>query len=118
ELIQGGVTTFCDMYYFEEEVAQATQAAGVRAVLGQTILGKPAPDAPQPYGGIDRACQFVEAWRWDSLITPAFAPHAPYTCDEEHLQIINQLSESYGVPLVMHLAEMTFELEEFARRYG
>lgn len=118
ELIQGGVTTFCDMYYFEEEVAKAVQAAGVRAVLGQTILGKPAPDAPQPYGGIDRACQFVEAWRGDSLITPAFAPHAPYTCDEEHLQIINQLSESYGVPLVMHLAEMTFEVEEFARRYG
>lgn len=111
ELIQSGVTTFCDMYYFEEEVALATKAAGVRAVLGQTILNKPSADAREPYGGLALAKAFIKKWKSDPLITPAFAPHAPYTCDDEHLLAIDERSNELAVPIVMHLAEMPYEVE-------
>jgi cytosine/adenosine deaminase-related metal-dependent hydrolase len=118
ELIQGGVTTFCDMYYFEDEVAKAVSDFGMRAVLGETILSKPAPDSSEPYGGIEYARGFISKWKGDSLITPAFAPHAPYTCDDQHLMEIMKLADELDVPITMHLSEMLHEMEEFDSKYG
>jgi cytosine/adenosine deaminase-related metal-dependent hydrolase len=110
EMIQGGVTTFVDMYYFEDEVARATKKIGLRAILGESIVNFPAPDAAEPYGGIAYAEKFIAQYRNDPLITPAFAPHAPYTVDGEHLKLINQKSEALNVPMLMHVAEMTDEV--------
>jgi cytosine/adenosine deaminase-related metal-dependent hydrolase len=118
ELIQGGVTTFCDMYYFEDEVAKAVKDFGMRAVLGETILSKPSPDSSEPYGGIEYAKGFISKWKGDSLITPAFAPHAPYTCDDNHLMEIRRLADELDVPITMHLSEMLHEMEEFDSKYG
>lgn len=118
ELIQGGVTTFCDMYYFEDEVAKAVKDFGMRAVLGETILSKPSPDSSEPYGGIGYAKGFISKWKGDSLITPAFAPHAPYTCDDNHLMEIRRLADELDVPITMHLSEMLHEMEEFDSKYG
>jgi 5-methylthioadenosine/S-adenosylhomocysteine deaminase len=81
EMIQSGTTTYVDMYYFEEEIARATKAAGMRAVLGQTILRFPVPDAKTAAEGLARASRFVKEFQNDDLITPAFAPHAMYTLD-------------------------------------
>lgn len=118
ELIQGGVTTICDMYYFEDEVAKAVKEFGIRAVLGETILSKPSPDSDEPYGGIEYAKRFISKWKGDSLITPAFAPHAPYTCDDSHLMEIRMLADELDVPITMHLSEMLHEMEEFDSKYG
>ncbi|MBP1918992.1 amidohydrolase [Youngiibacter multivorans] len=118
ELIQGGVTTFCDMYYFEDEVAKAVRDFGMRAVLGETILSKPSPDSSEAYGGIEYAKRFISKWKGDSLITPAFAPHAPYTCDDQHLMEIKKLADELDVPITMHLSEMLHEMEEFDSKYG
>ncbi len=79
EMIEGGVTTFADMYYFEDEVARAAKKIGLRSVLGETIVNFPAPDATEPYGGLAYAKKFAAQFRGDPLITPALAPHAPYT---------------------------------------
>ncbi|MEY3701379.1 MAG: hypothetical protein RLZZ188_1610 [Verrucomicrobiota bacterium] len=115
EMIEGGVTTFADMYYFEEEVARAARLAGMRGVLGQTIVNFPAPDAPQPYGGIELARRFIAAHRGDPLITPAFAPHAPYTVEPDRLREIARLAEELDAPVLMHVAEMTDEVAALRR---
>ena len=118
ELIQGGVTTLCDMYYFEDEVARATDKAGLRAVLGETIVNFPAPDAPEPYGGIDYARDFISRWKDHPLITPAVAPHAPYTLDGEHMKVCHDLAAAEDVPFTFHLSEMPFEMEQFEKEFG
>src|SRR4051812_8586450 len=79
EMIRSGTTTFCDMYYFESDIARETKAAGLRGVLGETLLDFPAPDNKTWEAGIEYMRAYVKQWKGDRLITPAFAPHAPYT---------------------------------------
>ena len=110
EMIEGGVTTMVNSYYFEEEFAAVVKKAGMRAVLGQTVINFPAPDAPEPYGGLALAKKFATAWRGDPLITPAISPHAPYTVDVEHLRLVATLSAELDLPVLIHLAEMTEEM--------
>lgn len=118
EMIEGGVTTMVNMYYFEDEIARAAKQAGMRAVLGQTVINFPAPDAPEPYGGIALARKFAAAHRDDPLITPAIAPHAPYTVDREHLLQIAALSRELDLPVMMHVAEMTEEMTSLRKDYN
>lgn len=110
EMIEGGVTTFANMYYFEDELARAVKQVGMRAVLGQTIINFPAPDAPEPYGGFALAKKFIADFRGDPLITPAFSPHAPYTVDAAHLRAIAEASAELNAPVLIHLAEMPDEI--------
>ena len=85
EMIESGTTTYADMYYFEEEIAKATRDAGLRGVLGQTIIQFPVADAKTPADGLARAEAFIKAFKDDSLIVPAVAPHAMYTLDRATL---------------------------------
>jgi 5-methylthioadenosine/S-adenosylhomocysteine deaminase len=110
EMIQSGTTTFADMYYFEEEVAKATRAAGLRGVLGQTIIGFPVADAKTPADSLARTEAFIKAFAHDELITPVPAPHSPYTVDEPTLRAIRQLASRYQVPILIHLAETEDEV--------
>lgn len=110
EMVEGGVTTLVDMYYFEDEVARAAKQVGIRGVLGETVVSFPAPDAAEPYGGIAYAKQFAARYAGDPLITPAFAPHAPYTVDDEHLRLIAKESAAANLPVLMHVAEMPAEI--------
>ncbi|MBD1570298.1 amidohydrolase [Aliivibrio sp. S10_S31] len=109
DLAQSGVTTYADMYYHMDEMAKATKEVGLRAVLGETVIKFPVVDAKQPYGGIQYAKSFIEEYQNDPLITPAYAPHAVYTVSKEKLQEINQLSEDYDVPVLIHVAEFPNE---------
>ncbi len=110
EMIEGGVTTFVDMYYFEDEVTRGAKQLGLRGVLGETVVNFPAPDAPEAYGGIAYAKKFAATYHGDALITPALAPHAPYSLDADHLQQIARESEALNLPVLIHLAEMTDEV--------
>lgn len=118
EMLASGVTTFADMYYFEDEVAKAAKEMGIRAVLGETVVDFPSPDSKEAYGGLDYAEQFIEKWQEDDLITPAIAPHAPYTNDSMHLQKASALSEKYDVPMIMHVAEMDDEIQKYKTEYN
>ncbi|MFQ3589583.1 MAG: amidohydrolase [Chloracidobacterium sp.] len=119
ELIRGGTTCFVDMYYFEADIAEVTEAAGLRAILGQTIIDFPVPDALTPQMGIAQAERFIQKYRsGHPLITPAVAPHAPYTCAPETLAACRKLADQYGVPLVIHLAEADTETQTILERYG
>ena len=105
EMIQSGTTTFADMYYFEEEIARETKAAGLRGVLGQTVIQFPVADAKTPAEALTRAEAFITAFKGDALITPAVAPHAIYTLDAATLRAARDLSRRHNVPTLIHLAE-------------
>ena len=118
EMIRSGITTFADMYYFEDAVAQATADAGMRALCGQTVLRFPAPDAASYEDGLARARDFIERWRSHPLIVPAPAPHAPYTCTPEILRACAELAAEFDVPLHTHLSETLLEVENSRRVNG
>jgi 5-methylthioadenosine/S-adenosylhomocysteine deaminase len=109
EMIRSGTTTYVDMYYFEEEIGRVTRRAGIRGVLGQTIIEFPVADAKTPADGLKRAEAFIREFQQDELITPAVAPHAVYTNDEATLTGSRDLAAKYGAPLVIHLAETEAE---------
>ena len=111
EMIESGTTTYADMYYFEEEIAQATREAGLRGVLGETIIGFPVPDAKTPADALARAERFIKVFKGDSLIVPAVAPHAVYTNDEATLKASAALARRHEVPLIIHLAETEDEIK-------
>jgi 5-methylthioadenosine/S-adenosylhomocysteine deaminase len=117
EMIQSGTTTYVDMYYFEEEIAKATREAGLRAVLGQTIIQFPVADAKTPADGLARGIAFVKQFSRDDLITPALAPHAMYTLDTAMLKAIRAAAEREEAPLIIHLAETRDEVAISTRQY-
>jgi 5-methylthioadenosine/S-adenosylhomocysteine deaminase len=118
EMIRSGVTCFADMYYFEDAVAQATAAAGMRALCGQTVLRFPAPDAASYEDALARTREFVGRWRSHPLIVPSPSPHAPYTCTPEILRACAELAAEFDVPLHTHLSETLLEVEESRRLNG
>jgi len=111
EMIESGTTTFTDMYYFEDDIAQATHEAGLRAVLGQSVIKFPVPDARTPDEALVRADAFLTKWQSDPLITPAVAPHAPYTLEAATLKAVRDLANRHNAPLLIHLAETKDEIK-------
>lgn len=118
EMLLSGTTTYTDMYYFEEEVAKATKAAGMRAVLGQTIIKFPVADAKTPAEGLARTERFFKQFAGDRLITPAVAPHAVYTNTDEVLVASRKLANQYGLPMLIHLSETKRENDDEAKARG
>ena len=118
EMIRSGTTTFVDMYYFAEVIAEVVAEAGLRAVLGQTVIQFPAPDAARPADALARADAFIQAWAGHERITPAVAPHAMHTLDEATLVLVRDLAMRHDVPILIHLAETEDELRIAQERYG
>ncbi len=117
EMLRGGITTYADMYYFEDVVAGVTKEAGMRGVLGETILDFPAPDHKTPAEALAYAQKFIDHWKGDPLITPAVAPHSIYTLSTENLKAAAALARSNSVPILIHLAEAPFESELSRAKY-
>ena len=117
EMIRGGITSFADMYYFEDTVAEAVAEVGMRAVLGQTVLKFPAPDAEAYEDSLTAAREFIHRWCGHELITPSVAPHAPYTCTEEILRDCTDLAVEFDVPLHIHISETAQEVAEWREKY-
>src|SRR5436853_768968 len=117
EMIESGTTTFADMYYFEEEIARAAYGAGLRGVLGQTIIQFPVADAKTPADALARAERFIQEFRENGLIVPAVAPHALYTNDKATLVAAAELGRKYGVPVLIHFAETEDEVRTAREQY-
>lgn len=118
EMIRSGVTTFADMYYFEEDVARATAEAGMRAVCAESILKFPTPDAQFYEDSLAATEEYIKRWKDHPLIVPAVAPHAPYTCTPEILKACSELAVRYDVPLHIHLSETASEVENIRNEHG
>ena len=115
EMIRGGTTTYCDMYYFEDAVADETFKAGMRGVLGETIIKFPVPDNKTPEDAMRYSERFVNKWKNNRLIVPAFAPHAPYTLEENHLKAVRALADKLNAPVIIHISETKKEVDDSIR---
>ena len=118
EMIRGGTTTYCDMYYFEDAIADETAKAGVRGVLGETVIDFPVADNKTYAEGLAYVERFVAHWKGNDLIVPAIAPHAPYTVSEDHLKAVRAFSDRTGAPIVTHISETKFEVDESIKNKG
>lgn len=118
EMIRSGVTTFADMYYFEDHVARATADAGMRALCAQSVMKFPTPDSASFEEGLAYARNFIQEWKGHPLIVPSVAPHAVYTCTEEILRATSALAVEFDVPLHTHIAETALEQENSRKDMG
>lgn len=118
EMIRGGTTTYCDMYYFEDAIADESKKAGVRGVLGETIIDFPVADNKTNAEAMAYTERFIKKWQNDPLIVPAAAPHAPYTVSTEHLKAIKEQSDRLGSPIVTHIAETKKERDDIRDQKG
>jgi len=118
EQIRSGITTFADMYYFEDAVAEETKAAGMRGVLGETFIDFPAPDNKNEAAMLEYTGKFLRKWQGDPLIHAAVAPHSIYTCSQKTLQDSSALARKYHAPILIHVAEMKKEWEDSERQNG
>jgi len=118
EMIRGGTTTYCDMYYFEDAIADETSKAGMRGVLGETIIDFPVADNKTNTEAMAYVERFVSHWKGNSLIVAAIAPHAPYTVSEEHLKAARAFSDRTGAPIVTHISETKREVDDSLKAKG
>ncbi|HSB29717.1 MAG TPA: amidohydrolase [Pyrinomonadaceae bacterium] len=118
EMIRGGTTTYCDMYYFENAIAEETSRAGVRGVLGETVIDFPVADNKTNAEAMAYVEKFISRWKGNELIVPAIAPHAPYTVSEEHLKAARAFSDRTGAPIVTHISETKRELDDSVKSKG
>jgi len=118
EMILSGTTTFCDMYLFEDAVAQAVRTAGMRAVVGEVLFDFPSPHYGPLEQGFAYTATLIETYRDDPLITVAVEPHSPYLCGPELLQRAFELAARHRLPMVTHLAETESEVQTLRQRYG
>ncbi len=118
EMLRGGITTYADMYYFEDNVARVTKEAGMRGVLGETFIDFPAPDNKSVPQMLAYTENYIKHWQGDPLITPAVAPHSIYTCSTKTLESAAALAHRYHVPILIHLAEAAPESDQSRAKYG
>ncbi|MCX7944735.1 MAG: amidohydrolase family protein [Deltaproteobacteria bacterium] len=118
EMIKSGTTCFVDMYYYEDVIAGAASELGIRGICGETVLKFPSPDAISYDIGFKYARAYIEEWQGHRLITPAIAPHAPYTCTPEILREAKRIAEDYNIPVLIHISETAFEVENARKEWG
>ena len=118
EQIRSGVTTFADMYYFEDAIAEETKAAGMRGILGETFIDFPAPDNKNEAEMLSYTEKFLKKWQNDPLIHAAPAPHSIYTCSRKTLQDSSGLARKYHAPILIHVAEMKKEWDDSQKQNG
>jgi 5-methylthioadenosine/S-adenosylhomocysteine deaminase len=118
EMIRGGTTTYCDMYYFEDAIADETFKAGMRGVLGETVIDFPVADNKTNEQAMAYVEKFVTRWKGNALIVPAIAPHAPYTVSEAHLKAVRAFSDRTGAPIVTHISETKREVDDSIKAKG
>ena len=118
EMIRSGTTTFADMYYFESDIAREAKRAGMRAVVGETMIDFPAPDNKTWDEAIRYMREFAATWKNDPLITAAAAPHAPYTVSTDHLKEVRALATELEIPILIHVSETKDELRQVAEKHN
>jgi 5-methylthioadenosine/S-adenosylhomocysteine deaminase len=118
EMIRGGVTTFADMYYFEDAIAEETKAAGMRGILGESWLDFPVPDSKNESETVAYSEKFLKRWQGDPLIHAAVAPHSIYLCSAKTLHDVQALAQKYHAPILIHVAEIKKELDDSLAQNG
>ncbi len=113
ELIKGGVTTYCDMYFFGGGVRKATLESGVRGFFAQGILDFQTAE----FKDADEAFRLFKslAKKKTDLFTPIIGTHAPYTCSEDTLMKAKELAAEYKTLIHIHASETRKEVYDSLR---
>ncbi|EDM49462.1 TRZ/ATZ family hydrolase [Marinobacter algicola] len=118
EMLRTGTTTFSDMYFFPEIVAQLAHDAGMRAQVCFPLLDFPTPWGSGPEEYLSKGEAFIKQWQNNAFIMPAIGPHAPYTVSDEPLSKAVALSQATGAPIQIHLHETAFEVADALEKSG
>jgi 5-methylthioadenosine/S-adenosylhomocysteine deaminase len=118
EMIRSGTVLFCDMYFFQDEVAQVCKEAGLRVVIGEGLVDFPNPDYQTPEEGLERNEYLLQKWGDDSLVIPSIQPHSPYAVSSGLMQQAKALADQYGAPYLLHVSETQSEVQESIEKYG
>jgi len=118
EMIRSGTVLFCDMYFFQDEVAQVCREAGLRVVIGEGLVDFPNPDYRTPEEGLERNEYLLRKWEDDSLVVPSIQPHSPYICSSDLMRKGKALADKYGAPYLLHVSETQSEVQESIEKYG
>ena len=118
EMIRSGTVLFCDMYFFQDEVAQVCREVGLRVVIGEGLVDFPNPDYRTPEEGLQRNEHLLRKWSNDSLVVPSIQPHSPYAASADLMQKSKALADQYGVPYLLHVSETQNEVQESIEKYG
>ncbi|MDW7739423.1 MAG: amidohydrolase [Bacillota bacterium] len=116
EMIKSGTTTFTDMYFFMDRVAEATEESGIRAMLSRGLIGL----GSSAQEGLEETEGFIRDWhgRGNGRINVSLGPHAPYTCPPEFLKKVITMAEKYNRPLQIHVSETKKEVDDCIKDYG
>ena len=119
EMIRGGTTTFVDMYYYPEIVAQVVESCGLRAFVSATVIDQRSPDAENAADSLKKGMAFVDNWKGrNDRILPIFGPHSNYTLNVEQLVATRAAANDAGIPISIHMSESPYELEYSKQTYG
>jgi 5-methylthioadenosine/S-adenosylhomocysteine deaminase len=118
ESLLNGVTTVNDMYFFPDEVAKTCRDVGMRATVGLLVFDFPTAWANSVDEYFSRGLSLHDELKDDPLISTAFAPHAPYTVSQAHLERIATLAAELDLPVHMHIHETASEVEQFKSIHG
>jgi 5-methylthioadenosine/S-adenosylhomocysteine deaminase len=118
-MLLSGTTTFCDGYFFEDSVAEAVKASGMRAILGQGIVDFPAPGVPDPGKNVAEALRFIQKWHGKTpLIGAGLFCHSPYTCSEETFRKARRVADETDTLFQIHVAETQSEVKQLQEKHG
>jgi len=119
EMIRGGTTTFVDMYYYPDTIADVVDSCGMRAMISATVIDQRSPDAENADDSITKGVGFVKRWQGkNSRISPIFGPHSNYTMNAEQLAATRAAAMELGIPVSIHVSESPFELQYSQDTYG
>lgn len=119
EMIRGGTTTFVDMYYFPDVIAEVVDSCGMRALISATVIDQRSPDAESAVDSLQKGSEFIKHWQnRNSRITPIFGPHANYTLNAEQLRATRAAAMELGVPISIHMSESPFEVQYSQDTFG
>ena len=119
EMIRGGTTTFVDMYYFPDVIADVVESCGMRALVSATIIDQRSPDAENAADSLANGLAFIDRWKGrNSRVTPILGPHANYTLNAEQLREVRDTAVAAGVAISIHISESPYELEYAKKTYG
>ena len=119
EMMRGGTTTFVDMYFHPDVIAEVVEACGLRAIIASAAIDFPSPGFQGWEDSFAAAVAFAQRWKGrHPRITPAIGPHAPYTVAPEHLVQTVAAARQYDVPISIHVSETRTEVNDVLTRYG
>jgi len=119
EMIRGGTTTFVDMYYFPDVIAEVVESCGMRAMISATVIERPSPGAANAADSLTKGLAFIDRWKGKNpRITPIFGPHANYTLNAEQLRAVRDAATASNVAISIHMSESLYEVDYSKTNYG